>query len=99
MVLTAAIEALREEYRTVVVVRGVEGLSTQEIAQITGLSVACVKIRTHRARLVLRKRLGEYLSSQLPPAGRARVRRTNLYRCATAVRAADIVTGPRGATS
>jgi len=62
IVLTAAIEALPEEYRTVVVLRDVEGLPTQEIAQITGLSVANVKVRTHRARLVLRKRLSAYLS-------------------------------------
>ena len=62
IVLTAAIEALPEAYRTVVVLRDVEGLPTQEIAQITGLSIANVKVRTHRARLVLRKRLSAYLS-------------------------------------
>ncbi len=62
IVLTAAIEALPEAYRTVVVLGDVEGLPTQEIAQITGLSVANVKVRTHRARLVLRKRLSAYLS-------------------------------------
>jgi hypothetical protein len=45
-----------------VVLRDVEGLPTQEIAQITGLSVANVKVRTHRGRLVLRKRLSAYLS-------------------------------------
>src|SRR5262249_7598801 len=58
IVLTAAIETLPEDYRTVVVLRDVEGLSTQEIAQITGLSVASVKVRTHRARLLLRRRPG-----------------------------------------
>ena len=70
IVLTAAIESLPEGYRTVVVLRDVEGLSMQEIAEITGLSVANVKVRTHRARLVLRKRLGAYLSD-LPTGGRA----------------------------
>jgi RNA polymerase sigma-70 factor, ECF subfamily len=62
IVLTAAIEALPEAYRTVVVLRDVQGLPTQEIAQITGLSVANVKVRTHRARLALRRRLSAYLS-------------------------------------
>jgi RNA polymerase sigma-70 factor (ECF subfamily) len=103
IVLTAAIEALPEEYRTVVVLRDVEGLSMQEIAQITALSVANVKVRTHRARLVLRKRLGAYLSGPLPPAARAPVTRTDRYRTdavpPTAMRAAGVVTGTRGATS
>jgi len=62
IVLTAAIETLPENYRTIVVLRDVDGLSTRQIAQITGLSVANVKIRALRARLVLRKRLGAYLS-------------------------------------
>jgi RNA polymerase sigma-70 factor (ECF subfamily) len=61
--LTAAIETLPEDYRAVVVLRDVKGLSTQEISQITGLSLASVKVRTHRARLMLRKRLGAYLST------------------------------------
>jgi RNA polymerase sigma-70 factor (ECF subfamily) len=60
--LTAAIETLPAGYRSVVVLRDVEVLSTQEIAHITGLSIANVKVRTHRTRLVLRKRLGAYLS-------------------------------------
>jgi len=69
-VLTAAIEALPEAYRTVVVLRDVEGLPMQEIAQITGLSVANVKVRAHRARLMLRRRLGAYLSG-VPTGGTA----------------------------
>jgi RNA polymerase sigma-70 factor (ECF subfamily) len=67
IVLTAAIDTLREDYRAILVLRDVEGLSTQEVSQITGLSAANVKSRTHRARLVLRKRLGAYLSGQPAP--------------------------------
>jgi len=70
LVLTAAIAALSEEYRTVVVLRDVAGLPTQKIAQITGLSVANVKVRTHRARLELRRRLETFMSG--PPAVAAR---------------------------
>ncbi len=73
IVLRAAIEALPEAYRTVVVLGDVEGLPTQEIAQITGLSVANVKVRTHRARLMLRKRLGAYLSGTPTGSRRDRV--------------------------
>ena len=63
-VLVAALDSLPEDYRAIVQLRDVEGLSPQDVSQITGLSVAVVKTRTHRARLVLRKRLGEYLSDR-----------------------------------
>jgi Sigma-70, region 4 len=62
--LIAALDSLPEDYRAIVVLRDVENLSLQEVSQITGLSVGVVKTRTHRARLVLRKRLGEYLSDR-----------------------------------
>ena len=80
LVLTAAIAALSEEYRTVVVLRDVKGLSPQEIAQITGLSVASVKVRTHRARLELRRRLAAFLSGPRPAAARATMAPTAVYR-------------------
>ena len=62
VVLTAAIDMLPEDDRLVVLLRDVEGLSVQEISEITGYSVASVKSRAHRARLVLRKRLGACFS-------------------------------------
>ncbi len=57
MLLGAAIEELRADYRMVVVLRDVEGLSYQDIAEALGLSIGNVKTRLHRARLFLRKRL------------------------------------------
>ena len=63
-VLIAALDSLPEDYRAIVALRDVEGLSTHDVSQITGLSVAAVKTRTHRARLVLRRWLGEYLSDR-----------------------------------
>src|SRR5262249_10311660 len=56
-VLIAALESLPEDYRAIVLLRDVEGLSPPDVSQITGLSIAGVKTRTHRARLVLRKLL------------------------------------------
>lgn len=82
LVLTAAIAALSEEYRTVVVLRDVEELPTQKIAQITGLSVASVKVRAHRARRELRRRLAAFLSDPRPPAARATRTPTAVYRSA-----------------
>jgi len=61
--LTAAINELPTAYRTVVVLRDVEGLSNPEIAEIMGLSVPVVKTRVHRARLFLRKQLGDTMAT------------------------------------
>ena len=63
-VLTVALDTLPEDHRAIVVLRDVEGLSPEEVSQITGLSIPAVKTRTHRARLVLRKWLGEYFSDR-----------------------------------
>ena len=43
----------------IVVLREIEGLSTREVATVTGLSEANVKQRLHRARMILRKSLEE----------------------------------------
>jgi len=57
--LDRAIAALPEKYRAVFWLREVEGLSTEETAVITSLSLSAVKVRLHRARLFLRERLAE----------------------------------------
>ena len=66
--LTLAIDELPATYRTVVVLRDVEGRSHLEIATALGLSVAVVKTRVHRARLFLRKRLGDSLTMEATTA-------------------------------
>lgn len=63
MVLTAAIDALPEMYRTVVLLHDVEGLSNRDIGEVLGLSLPNVKSRVHRARLFLRKRLEDYVTA------------------------------------
>jgi len=60
--LTAAIAALPIDYRAVIVLRDVEALSTREVADTLGLTIANVKSRTHRARLFLRNRLGRFMT-------------------------------------
>jgi RNA polymerase sigma-70 factor (ECF subfamily) len=49
-----------------VVLRDIEGLSNQEVAETVGTTVLAVKSRLHRARLALRERLAAYFE-----AGRA----------------------------
>jgi RNA polymerase sigma-70 factor (ECF subfamily) len=58
--LNEAILSLPEKYRIVVVLRDIEGFSTEEAAQILNLSVTNVKVRLHRARLFLREKLKGY---------------------------------------
>ena len=62
-VLEQAIGELPENYRSVILLRDVEELSTQETAQILDLTEDVVKTRLHRARLALRQELDEYLRS------------------------------------
>jgi RNA polymerase sigma-70 factor (ECF subfamily) len=62
-VLDQAIRELPEAYRSVILLRDVEALSTAETAEILEVSTDVVKTRLHRARLSLRKRLDEYLQS------------------------------------
>jgi RNA polymerase sigma-70 factor (ECF subfamily) len=58
--LDKAISELPEEFRVVVLLRDVQGLSNAQVADILDLTVAAVKSRLHRARLVLRKKLSDY---------------------------------------
>jgi RNA polymerase sigma-70 factor (ECF subfamily) len=62
-VLTEAIAALPADYRAVLVLRDVEGLSNPDVAEVLGIGLAAVKSRVHRSRLLVRKRLAEYLGS------------------------------------
>ena len=59
--LEKAIRELPEMYRSVVLLRDMEELSTQEAAQILDVSDDVVKTRLHRARLAIRQTLDEYL--------------------------------------
>ncbi len=55
--LERGISQLPEEYRIVLLLRDVEGLTNEEVADALGLTVAAVKSRLHRARLALRPQL------------------------------------------
>jgi RNA polymerase sigma-70 factor (ECF subfamily) len=65
--MEAAIDKLPKEYKIVLVLRDVEGLSAEETAQAVGLSVAAVKSRLHRARVFVRQALAEYLQERPNP--------------------------------
>jgi len=59
-----AIGRLPHDYRIVEVLRDLHGLSYQEIAEVTELSVEVVKTRLARARAMIRRSLEAYLSHE-----------------------------------
>lgn len=63
-ILTRTIQGLPMSFRTVFVLRDVEGLSTEETAEALELSVPAVKSRLLRARLQLRERLNRYFQKR-----------------------------------
>lgn len=68
--LGRAIAELPENYRSVIVLRDLEELSTAETAQILDLAPDTVKQRLHRARLALRQSLDERLRAREPLFGK-----------------------------
>jgi len=62
----AAVAALPESSRTIVVLRDVEGLSTAEVAAATGLTETAVKVRLFRARERLRASLEDSSVTPFP---------------------------------
>jgi len=61
--LRAAISDLPEVFRTTIVLREIEGMPYEEIAEITGVSLGTVKSRIARARSRLQSVLQSYLDS------------------------------------
>ena len=62
--IQSAVDALPEIYRTVFLVRDVEGLSTEETAELLGISIPTVKTRLHRARMALRESITGYFGKK-----------------------------------
>ena len=59
-ILNSVISELDPIFRVAFLLRDVESLSTEETAQILGISTAAVKSRLLRARLKLRQKLNKY---------------------------------------
>jgi RNA polymerase sigma-70 factor (ECF subfamily) len=62
--ITQATDGLPEEYRRVFLLKDVDGLSYEEIAQLLQESVPAVKSRLHRARLSLRAAIDGYYAEK-----------------------------------
>lgn len=53
-------------YRIVLLLRDLEGYSTKEVAELPGISETHVKVRLHRNRAALKKRLEPVLRGEVP---------------------------------
>lgn len=62
--IEAAAARLGDEYREVFVLRDLEGMSYEEIAELTSSSVPAVKSRLHRARLSLRSAIDAFYAER-----------------------------------
>lgn len=60
--LDQAIASLPAKLKAVFILREIEGIATEECAQVLGISESAAKVRLHRARLLLRERLAEYVT-------------------------------------
>lgn len=67
--LREAIMELSPIYREVLLLREVEEMSVEESAEALGISRGAVKVRLHRARLMLQKRLAPQLKQMSPKRG------------------------------
>jgi RNA polymerase sigma-70 factor (ECF subfamily) len=68
--LESAIDTLPESFRSVVMLREIEGMSTAEAAEVLGVTEDVVKTRLHRAKQQMRKLLAERMNAQAEEAFR-----------------------------
>jgi RNA polymerase sigma-70 factor (ECF subfamily) len=61
-----ALAQLSDEFRTVIVLREIEGLDYEQIAKVLELPVGTVRSRLHRGRLQLRELLKEVVQEDAP---------------------------------
>ena len=78
--LREAVGRLPEKYREVFVLRDIEELNQEETAAALGINVTLVKVRLHRARMMLQKMLVPYLKSEAPLLGQGKPARGGFFR-------------------
>ena len=63
-----AVAELPDTYREIITLRDVEDLNVNDTASLLGISVTLVKVRLHRARMMLQKKLVPHLRAVTKPA-------------------------------
>ena len=62
--LMTALNSLQDDYKTVVILCDLEGLSYEEIAEFLDCPIGTVRSRLHRGRKILQKKLADYARSK-----------------------------------
>jgi len=62
--ISSALDALPEEFRTVVILCDIEGFTYQEAAEFTDCPVGTIRSRLHRARRILAGQLASYAQAR-----------------------------------
>lgn len=62
--LQAAIDSLPPKFKTVFILKDIDGLSLKEISNVLKISLPAVKSNLHRARLFLRNQLMDYFNKK-----------------------------------
>jgi RNA polymerase sigma-70 factor (ECF subfamily) len=62
--VTRALETIPEDFRTVVILCDIEGLTYEEIAEFVNCPIGTVRSRLHRGRKMLRTKLFDYAKSR-----------------------------------
>ncbi|MBB6145077.1 RNA polymerase sigma-70 factor (ECF subfamily) [Silvibacterium bohemicum] len=78
-----AVAELPDTYREIVTLRDVEECSVLDTAHLLGISSALVKVRLHRARMLLQKRLAPQLNRAIKASSKStsdRPRKRSLFR-------------------
>jgi RNA polymerase sigma-70 factor (ECF subfamily) len=60
------IGALPDKFRSVFVLKDIDGYSLKEISEMLDMSLPAVKTNLHRARLFLRNRLAKFIETEMP---------------------------------
>jgi RNA polymerase sigma-70 factor (ECF subfamily) len=94
-VLEEAVDALPETYRTVFMLRDIEGLSTSETSEGLGLGDEAVKTRLHRARAMIRRSVTARLGDATAGAFQFQAPRCDRVVAAVLVRIASPLTAGR----
>jgi RNA polymerase sigma-70 factor (ECF subfamily) len=69
--LQRAVDGLDGEYREVLLLRDIEGLTASEVSEVLDISVAAVKSRLHRARAAIRRQLAPLMGVAEPASAGA----------------------------
>ncbi len=62
--VTGALNSLKGDFKTVIILCDLEGLSYNEISEFTGSPVGTVRSRLHRARRILGRKLSRYAQNK-----------------------------------